>query len=230
MKNTLSHTVTAALLCGLGLQVHGQPAPAPTATQPTTSPGAAMTRAEKIRQLKPATNHVELMQLLKTLHDEVLLLDPSFIEDGNILRLFGSGTIKVTEYPNDSSFLAKTLIPDARNPTGFHVLVTSARGFGTLRIGTGSFPLRAIPGFNHELVETYLMPGEQGLDPLGPTQPLTNEARNYAGSRALATHPKGYFAYSRYQRTTELDNYTRVDLNRNAEIESIGLEQQEIKK
>jgi len=125
-----------------------------------------MTTKEKIQQLKPATNFVELMQLLRAIHEQALLIDPYFMEDKNILRLFGRGTIEERKNPNGRNKF-KRFIPGERNPLRFPIWLMGAKtppGSGSLAIGDYKL---ALP-FDHALIETHLIPGVQGEDPYGP--------------------------------------------------------------
>lgn len=187
-----------------------------------------MTSAEKIKQLQPATNPVELMQLLRAVHEQGLLIDPSFMEDENILRLFGEGRIE--ERRSASGRLNfKRFIAGEKNNLQFPIRISGVKqapGFGGIYIGgvEGKLP------FNYELIETYLLPGVQGEDPYGPLKPMTNEARNKAGGRPLATHPKGYWVYWDRKKSPVHSASVYAPLGRNAEVLNIHLEQQENEK
>lgn len=220
--NTLQRMVLwMALACGAIAPAQAQPSP--PSTTPLPQQGETMATKEKIQQLKPATNFVELMQLLRAIHEQVLLIDPYFMEDENILRLFGQGTIQEQQDPNGRNQF-KRFIPSERNPLRFPIWLMGAKtppGYGSLVIGDYKL---ALP-FNHELIETYLIPGVQGEDPYGPLKPMTNEARDIAGGRPLATHPKGYWKYLTREKTTShmADVYVVLDLN--AQVLKIDLTQ-----
>ena len=184
-----------------------------------------MTTKEKIQQLKPATNYVELMQLLNTVHEQALLIDPYFMEDENILRLFGPGRIEETKSPIGRS-IYKRFEANERNPLRFPMRISGTPtppGYGSLTIGDYKL---ALP-FDHELIEMHLMPGVKGSDPLHPLKPMTNEARNIAGGRPLATHSKGYWVYATSNTTADHDASLIVDLARNARVLNIKLTQTE---
>jgi hypothetical protein len=211
----------AVLACAVSAPA--QNLPVSTAPLSESQPGKAMTTKEKIQQLKPATNLVELMQLLKVIHEQVLLIDPYFMEDDNILRLFGQGRIEERKDPN-SRHQFKKFIADESNPFQFLVQLMGAKkppGYGNLTIGDYK---RALP-FDHELIETYLLPGVQGSDPLGPLKPMTNEAMSIAASRPLATHPKGYWVYATSNTTASHDASLIIDLERNAQVLNIEMTQ-----
>ncbi len=204
----------AGLIHGAAALAQAQP---PLAASPSpTSSAQSMTKAEQIKQLKPATNVVELMQLLNTLHTQVLLADPSFMEDDNIHRLFGGGVIKA-EASKLSRLIFKELLPSPDNPFQFRILISGVKEFP----GSGSLTLgdyKTTLPINDELIETHLIPGAQGGDPYHPLKPMTNEARNFAGGRPLKKHPKGYWTYADRGLRSGFRNsiYTALDLSANA--------------
>jgi hypothetical protein len=223
MKTIPSVLLLAGLACGAAALAQAQ---TPQAASPSsTSSAPSMTKAEQIKQLKPATNFIELMQLLNTLHTQVLLTDPSFMEDDNILRLFGPGQIVKRQEPT-ARHQFKQFIPRADNPFQFTVRLMGVKttpAYGSLIIGDfkNSLPL------DHELIESHLIPGVRGSDPLHPLNPMTNEARNFATGRPLATHPKGYWVYPVNNTTANHDASLIVDLDRNAHVLKIDLTQRE---
>ncbi len=77
MKPIRLSIAVAVLACAVSAPA--QNLPVATASIPESQPGKAMSTKEKIQQLKPATNLVEMMQLLKTIHEQVLLIDPYFM-------------------------------------------------------------------------------------------------------------------------------------------------------
>lgn len=222
--NTLQRMVLwMALACGAVAPAQTQPSP--PSTTPLPQQGETMTTKEKIQQLKPATNFVELMQLLRAIHEQALLIDPYFMEDENILRLFGQGRIEERKNPNGRNQF-KQFISSESNPLRLPIWLMGAKtspGSGSLTIGDYKL---ALP-FNHELIETYLIPGVQGEDPYGPLKPMTNEARDIAGGRSLATHPKGYWTYAQRIKTADHNTLVIVDLDRNAQVLKIDLTQTE---
>lgn len=222
--NTLQRMVLwMALACGAVAPAQAQPSP--PSTTPLPQQGETMTTKEKIQQLKPATNFVELMQLLRAIHEQALLIDPYFMEDENILRLFGQGRIEERKNPNGQNQF-KRFIPSERNPLRFPIWLMGAKASpdsGSLAIGDYKL---ALP-FNHELIETYLIPGVEGDNPLGPLKPMTNESRDIAGGRPLATHTKGYWTYSQRNKTADHNALVIVDLDRNAQVLKIDLTQSE---
>ena len=122
MKNaSISITVRGiALLIGLACNQISVAQVKPTTTaKPTTQLESNLTLAEQIKQLKPATNYIELMQLLRTIHEKGLLIDPSFIEDDNIHRLFGEGKIETTTSNNIPNYYYKTFFGSSRNVLNF---------------------------------------------------------------------------------------------------------------
>lgn len=190
-----------------------------------------MTKAEQIKQLKPATNYIELMQLLRVIHEQGLLIDLAFIEDDNIHRLFGSGEIRSSLFRAGVGYtdIRKELFASANNPLKFriviHGLVANVRS-GSIYIDNRDLT-NALP-FRYDLIETFLLPGVTGYDPYDPTKGMTNEFRDFVESLPLATHPKGYWNY--WDSKTNL-GYRKhraiVELSRNADILTIDLEQDE---
>lgn len=100
MKRHRYATGWVAAACGVALsgllpawgQAESTSAPIPAAD--FCGAKTIMTSAEQLRELPPANTSEELLQLLRTLHDNFLLLDPGFIEDTNLLRLFGPGEVQ----------------------------------------------------------------------------------------------------------------------------------------
>ena len=217
------------LVCmSYGAAALAQAQPPLAASLSTTSSAQSMTKAEQIKQLKPATNIVELMQLLNTLHTQVLLTDPSFMEDDNIHRLFGGGVIKA-KASKVSRLIFKELIPSPDNPFQFRILISGVKEFP----GSGSLMLgdykTALP-INHELIETYLLPGVKGFDPYDPTKFMTNETRNIAGGLPLKKHPKGYWRYRDGELRSGFRNSIAVVLDLSANALIIKLQQNEEEK
>lgn len=228
MKTFAPVVLLASLACATSVSGQAQIQAPHSANASLTSEEKTMNTAEKIRQLKPATNLVELMQLLRTVHEQVLLIDPSFMEDANILRLFGPGTIEEKKPPSGRQIF-KTFSPKEGNPFQFLIRISGTKlppGYGSIWIRG---PSDQLP-FNYELIENHLLPGVQGVDPFGPLQPMTNEMRNLAGGRPLATHPKGYLHYIDLKRTVDHRSRMDVRLTRNAEVLDIGLSQDEEQK
>ncbi len=223
MNSIRSAIALTILVCAVSASAQTQPLPPAFISE--SQPGKAMTTKEKIQQLKPATNLVELMQLLNSIHDQALLIDPYFMEDENILRLFGQGRIEERKDPS-GVLDSKRFFSSGNNPFQFLIRITSSPkppGYGSLTIGDYKL---AMP-LGHELIEMHLMPGVQGSDPLHPLKPMTNEAREIAGRRPLATHPKGYWVYATSNTTIDHDASLIVDLDRNAQVLNIKLTQKE---
>ena len=219
----MKHLNTSLLLAGCicGAAAFAQAQPSPTHSAPSAVQANHMTTTEKIKQLQPATNPVELLQLLKTVHEQRLLLDPYFMENDNILRLFGDGTI--TEIDGLSGVnLNKKFTPSTANPFRFVIWIAGAKNpprYGDLTLGNYK---DALP-FNHELIEQHLVPGVPGENTYDPLKPMTNEAREYLVSLPRPTHPKGYWVYSPRVRNNEYDISLRVELNRHAQGLKIDL-------
>jgi hypothetical protein len=209
-----------------------QNSPVQTTQMSESPPGKTMTTKEKIRQLQPATNVVELMRLLKNIHEQALLIDPYFIEDENIFRLFGPGRIEAAVRRNKSQtgdhiFYSKYWIPNSNNPLQMPVRfsgVGQAPGFGGLVIGNGAYK-SVLPPISSELIETILMPGAQGSDPLDPREPLINEAREESVRRGFSDHPKGFWTYLQRNKTADYMADLYVALDRNAQVTQIDLTQ-----
>jgi hypothetical protein len=213
----------ALTLLACAVSVSAQTQPLSPASISKSQPGKAMTSKEKIQQLKPATNLVELMQLLNTIHEQALLIEPYFMEDENILRLFGQGRIE-DEQDSDGRLQYKQFFASERNLFLFPLRFMGAKsppGYGSLTIGDFK---TALP-FGHELIEMYLLPGVEGSDPLHPLKPMTNESRVIAGTRPLATHPKGYWKYAQRNKTTNHLADLDVALDRDAQVLNIKLTQ-----
>eukprot|EP01032_Pedospumella_encystans_P014154 gene14154-16279_t len=128
---------------------------------------------------------------------------------------FGQGRIEERKDPS-GVLDSKGFFSIGNNPFQFLIRITSSPkppGYGSLTIGDYK---RVLP-FDHELIEKHLMPGVNGSDPLGPLKPMTNEARVIAGTRPLATHPKGYWVYANSNTTASYDASLIIDLDRNAQ-------------
>ncbi len=223
MNSIRSAIALTILVCAVSASAQTQPLQPAFISE--SQPGKAMTTKEKIQQLKPATNLVELMQLLNSIHDQALLIDPYFMEDENILRLFGQGRIEETKSPIGRSIF-KRFEANEGNSFRFPIRIggtPTPPGYGSLTIGDYKL---ALP-FGHELIEMYLLPGVEGSDPLHPLKPMTNEARVIAGTRPLATHPKGYWVYATSNTTASHDASLIIDLDRNAQVLNIKLTQTE---
>lgn len=221
MNSIRSAMVLTLLVCAVSASAQTQPLPPAFISK--SQPGKAMTSKEKIQQLKPATNLVELMQLLNTIHEQALLIDPYLMEDENILRLFGLGRIE-DEQDADGRLQYKQFFASEGNPFRFPVRFMGAKtppGYGSLTIGDYKL---ALP-FGHELIEMYLLPGVEGSDPLHPLKPMTNEARVIAGTRPLATYPKGYWVYANSNTSADHRASLIVDLDRDAQVLNIKLTQ-----
>jgi hypothetical protein len=227
MKSIQTTVMCAAIACSTPMFAQNEAA-APAGISMPTNPEQTMTAKEKILLLKPATNPVELMQLLKTVHDEKLLLEPYFMEDENILRLFGDAKIETKNYTNVESF-SKHFEPNAKNPFQFPIWFFGTKrdlAYGSISVGN----VRDALPFNHEVIEAHLLPDVQGADPLHPLNGMTNEARNYAGSRPRATHPKGYWTYADGKTWWHSSISLRVKLDRNAQVLNIDLTQRQDQK
>lgn len=232
MKNaSISITVRGiALLIGLACNQISVAQIKPTTTaQPTTSFESNLTLAEQIKQLKPATNYIELMQLLRTIHEKGLLIDPSFIEDDNIHRLFGEGKIETTTYKDTPNYYAKAFIGSSKNifnlRIGLSVRDRTPRS-GSLYIG--SIESKGVLPFNYELIEKHLLPGIVAFDKADPKQPLNNEVLDWLASLPPRTHPKGYHMYWNSRKDLGyFSNTAIVELNRNADVLNISLDQDE---
>ncbi|PVE43955.1 hypothetical protein [Limnohabitans planktonicus] len=141
------------------------------------------------------------------------------------MNKFGQGRIEERKDPS-GVLDSKGFFSIGNNPFQFLIRITSSPkppGYGSLTIGDYK---RVLP-FDHELIEKHLMPGVNGSDPLGPLKPMTNEARVIAGTRPLATHPKGYWVYANSNTTASYDASLIIDLDRNAQVLNIKLTQKE---
>ena len=186
-----------------------------------------MTPAERIRQLVPAKSPEQLMQLLRQLHDHFLLLDSSFIEDDNLMRLFGPGEVKQEwPYGKNDEMIWKVMLPSTESPLGVELKVNGRRVNsvrGRIYIGTITPTLP----YTAELIEQFLVPDVEGLDPLGLGQPLTIHAMDAASRRPLTTHPKGYYYYKQIKEMLLCRSILFVRLHRNGTVWDIRLEQEE---
>jgi hypothetical protein len=220
---TAIRSAIALTVLAVAVSASAQNQQVPSAPISESQSKKVMTSKEKIQQLKPATNFVELMQLINIVHAQALLIDPYFMEDENILRLFGQGRIEERKDANGRHQF-KQFFASENNPFRFPVRFMGAKtppGYGSLTIGDYKL---ALP-FGHELIEAHLLPGVQGDDPYGPLKPMTNEARNIAGGRPLATHPKGYWTYAQRIKAGDQDTRIYVVLDRNAQALNIDLTQ-----
>lgn len=223
MKTIGAMVVLAGM--GYGAAALAQPLAAATlaATPLPALSEQSMTKAEKIKQLKPATNYVELMQLLNDIHEHLLLTDPSFSEDDNIHRLFGSGEIvKSGPHSNAGPSFSKTMIPSPSNPFQFRVFVfLGGSEFGGLDLGNYETPFPVTP----DLIEAYLPPTLHGDNPYDPTKFMTNETHEYAARLPLATHPKGHWAYGVSEIYSGFRRSILIKLDRSAQAINLSLQQ-----
>jgi hypothetical protein len=120
----------------------------------------------------------------------------------------------------------KVMSPSAESPLGVQLKVDGRRANyvgGRIYIGT---IMPTLP-YTAELIEQFLVPDVEGLDPLGLGQPLTIHAMDAASRRPLATHPKGYFYYRQIKEMPPCRSSLFVRLHRNGTVWDIKLEQEE---
>ena len=191
-----------------------------------------MNTSEQIKQLTPARTPVELLQLLRKLHDNYLLLDPGFMEDANVLRLFGPGTVKqVWPYGKQDEITWKNFLPDAESSLATAIrFLSRLHGeeyiFGDINL-TPISPASAYPA---DLVEQHFLHGVKGEDPLSPYKGKTNEAMDAAARRPRPTHPKGYFEYQLFNQAGLCSSKVLVRMKQNGTLLEISLEQKKVTK
>lgn len=191
-----------------------------------------MLSAEQLRELAPATTPAELLQLLRKFHDKFLLLDPGFIEDANLLRLFGPGEVRLGAPIKRDIATRKMFVPVSDSALGnaVEIRISSAR-IPEFIAGGVSFSLGTeFSSYTADLIEQYLMPDVQGEDPLrNPNNLAPNENMDAAARRPRATHPKGYFFYKQIKKVGACRSILSVRLHGNGTLWDIELNQQETK-
>lgn len=167
-----------------------------------------MTPAQQIQQLPPATTPEEMLQLLRKLHDNFLLLDPSLIEDENLIRLFGFGEAQQKwPYGKNDDTIWKYFIPDVSGSlSGIRVRMDFTRKShenGEFVAGGISFESQtsSSSSYTADLIEKHLVPDVKGVDRFAPGFPMTNENIEASARRPRATHPKGYLEYKQIHET-----------------------------
>lgn len=216
----------ASVACGAAAlaQIQANPANSQSPNSVATPQEAPMSKAQRIQQLKPATNYVELMQLLRIIHQHGLLVDLTFMDDANILRLFGEGEIEETKSQMTRLYW-KRFIASKDNPLQIPIDisgVSEAPGFGGIYIRFQDW--KPLP-IDLDLIETHLLPGVQGWDPSDPTRGMTNEAKEALVTRPRPTHPKGYWSYFDRYKAPDYTADVYVTTGRNAEVLDIRLSQ-----
>jgi hypothetical protein len=185
-----------------------------------------MTSAEQIQQLSAAKTPAELLQLFRKLHDNFLLLGPSFIEDANLIRLFGPGEVVLDKPSKWDVATRKKFISGDESRRGEIFQIDNAN---TPKLVSGGIyfgsPTPVLPSYTAEMIEQHLVPDVEGVDRFSPGFPMTNENINASARRPRATHPKGYLEYRQIKETPLCRSILYIRLHQNGTLWDIHLDQ-----
>jgi len=187
-----------------------------------------------IEDVPPSGTQSEMLQRLRAIHDNFLLLSPRFILDSNIKRIFGIAPDREHWWPSPW-MLTKEI--DGKERSIFQSRIVSifsvTSDHGTTKKSGHIIVQPQTAAYSVDMVEQSLTKEMMGRDDQKEAVMNGNispHARYSYASRAVPTHPKGYFEYHAKIIRGSCSSQLDVRLHGDGSLWDVSVKQEQVEK